>query len=271
LNGLYLALVFSLFSLLSAAVASAQVSADQSAEPEWKADTRHAYLEAEQLLFIERSPNEALIVLNNLLNAEVNPHERSTALLLSAACYASMGDELSAAIATEDSLRALSPIPNASNTTRFIVAIERFKIAGNREGAARIRHYWESIGGDPILLAEEESKVAARSKQFPFTEISGITGTGGTPDPRDLVQSPVPRPTLPQEHQGALDIPTCIVSLSVDTNGHPYDIKPRCDDHILGEAAAMHVSKLRFRVKVERGQRVPRIDMKYPVEFEAAE
>lgn len=259
-------LIFAMGVVLSIVSASIPAFAEHDATIEWQDQTKKDYREAERLLIIERAPEEALIVSNKLLNGRLNPTERSAVLLLIAAIHINLDDELNAAIAIEESVRAYPPTPNLPHVEPFLRAIELYDAADDHKGVKRIRRLWASLGGDPILLAEQETRWASRPGGHVFAEIGGET-----PDPLSLAQSPPPPPNLPDGYTGRRSSQTFNVSLSVDVYGQPYDIKSRCDDHALGDAAVRYVSDLTFRVKIERGQKVPRIDLEYPVKFIASD
>lgn len=258
-------LVFTIGVVLSIISASTPAYAEQEAIIEWQDQTKIDYIEAERLLLDERAPEEALIVANKLLHERLNPSERRVVLLLTAVIHINLDDELNAAIAIEESIRAYPPTPNLPNVGPFLTAIEHYSAADNHKGVERIRRLWASLGGDPILLAEQETRWASQSRGFVFV------GTGETTDPLSLVQSPPPLPKLPNEYTGPQGSHTCNVTLSVDVHGQPYDIKSKCDDQALSDAAVLYVLDLTFRVKIERGQKVPRIDLEYPVEFIASD
>lgn len=127
----------------------------------------------------------------------------------------------------------------------------------------RVERAWEAGGGDPIALAEQLEQCRDTY------ELAEIT-MGGEPDPIDLVVNVKPAPFAPAEFNNVPTPPVCRVVFNVDTNGEPYDIKPRCEDFELADLAGGYIADLKFRGQVVRGVPARRIDLVYPVTFRSA-
>jgi protein TonB len=117
------------------------------------------------------------------------------------------------------------------------------------------------IALDAPIIQGAVPKTLDTSKFEPIT-IGPVTMDDRKAQP---IQPPILSYPDPMGRQGIQG--TCDVRFDVSIDGRPYNVEPNCSHSGFEREAARAIGKVQFTPKIQRGQRVERKNVVYPIEF----
>ena len=222
---------------LSASAACGLAALSAMAEPceatEFTKPHGEAYLEAETALFQDDDASKTLVMSEKLLNSDLNCLERLATQKLRAIALA-FSQEYDAAIDLQ--VLETGPIPND----------EQAEIA-------------ESLS--LLHRAREGEDLDFCLQGFGMPRLCKDHGRAAQP------KYP-PEPVYPAAAAEKKLSGSCEVTLDVSRAGKPENVRAECSDPVFEESAINAMKQVEYAPKVERGERVARTGVVYPIEYQ---